>query len=129
MCAVGQPANTRGMDDQARLRLVLGVCIPLRLALVALSYWYGLEGARGPTQAALGAAIALGFAANQLLRATGARPQTGFGGGAVYWHSWAHALLFAAFAAAAAQRLPWAWALLLLDVLYGLATVLAHYYA
>ena len=116
------------MDDATRLLLVTCVCLPLRAFLVWLSFRVGVDGRAGVIQGALGAAVALGFARNELLQRRGETAPAGFFGGRVYWHRWAHALLYAGFAAAAFAGHPRAWAFLAADVLLGAVSV-AHRYA
>lgn len=108
-------------SKQKRQALFLGVCIPLRVFLA----WVVYRSLRSKFRHAVTAALFLGAAGFAYMSAFGG-PRGGFGGER-YWSSGAHSALYLCAAVAHALGSVAAPAILLVDVLLGLATFARHY--
>lgn len=97
-----------------RLIFILA-CIPARLLLVWLAFKFTPVYPRA--SAALGLAVAASFLYQHFNGET-----TGFFGGPVTWNRLAHSVFFLLFALASLLLPPWAFAALLLDLVYGAMT-------
>ena len=102
--------------------LFLLVCVPLRLALA-----YAAFVRVHPALWVVTAAMGLGMMIRQYQRDTGRVPDTGFNGGPVYWNSYMHGSVYIAFSVLYALEVPWAWTLLLADVMGGAALAAVNY--
>jgi hypothetical protein len=115
------------MISVGRMALFLVGCIGSRLVLVWLAWWIG---AKQPAWLGTAGWIALipaiGFTLIWFLglRRTGGEVL----GGRIWWNDLRpfHALFWGAFAVAAIGGLPWAWQILLADVIFGIGAWVHH---
>ncbi|HIE72293.1 MAG TPA: hypothetical protein EYP98_20170 [Planctomycetes bacterium] len=106
-----------------RTLLFFLVCLPVRAALAWLAWKLGAEGAKRWQFYALGVVallMAAGMAARGYQRDQGLVENKGFAGGAVYWNSYVHAAIYAAFGASFLLGVRHAWVLLVVDIAVGL---------
>lgn len=114
------------MVSLQRMLLFLIGCIGMRSLLVYLAYTASPTLLRYYGYAALLPAIGFTMIYVFGLRKTG--PEVG--GDKIWWNQLrpVHAAFYGAFAAAALTGKTWAWAFLLVDVIFGLGAWLFHYF-
>ena len=103
------------------------VCVPLRLAVAALAYYLSKkEGYPWPKLlfSAITLGISIGMIVTQYKRNQGEKMWFAKD---VYWNLYAHGLFYLLFTALFLANFKYAWAVLLLDVVYGIALVISHY--
>lgn len=102
------------------------VCLPLRLGLVALSFWLSKNENKWPKLlfAATTLAISIGMFVTQYKRNQGEKMWIAED---PYWNMYAHGLFYLLFTLLFLANFKFAWVLLLLDVFYGTAVVIWHY--
>lgn len=120
-------------DERSRLLRFGLLCVPARLAFVVASY-YAVKYAGTHRRvlvffASSVVAIGVGLILMAALRSLGVRDKKGFAGGDVYWNSYVHGAIWVTAGCALFFERKWAWALLLVDLVYGVATTLSHYFS
>ena len=100
----------------------LSFCIPTRILLVALAFIVGNKyKSYSKILALLSILAALFFVINEY------RGKKGAFGSERYWSGKIHALLYTLFAITLLVSPKYAWILLVVDLIYGINTVLKHY--
>jgi hypothetical protein len=112
---------------EQKIALFLLACLPTRLLIANAAFYAGneVEPWSPPWIGFLlfTIAVGLGFVAQSL-----AGRDSGFFGSTVYWSRPVHAALYLLFSMLFALRFRFAFALLLLDMMFGTAVFIRHYY-
>ena len=108
------------------------VCVPLRILLIIGAYFLEQPSAATVKEpfVALAIIMALGFLASNVNSKVlnKGKEVKGFAGSVKYWDSLAHSAFHFLFAFFLSQETGNAYAILITDLIFGIITVLEHYY-
>lgn len=105
------------------LKLFLSACMPIRILIIILAYIIGNKFQTFiPVTILLSILVAMGFLYNDLIK-----KQKGFFGNKRYWSGTIHSIFFLLFALIMYIKPKYSYLILLIDLIYGITTVMKFY--